>query len=127
MVSTARVTVFMDDSDPLSAALKQTFASPSGGSHFPAAQNMIAQGKGDLNKDIEDSFFGGGQGQGQPTPTPTPVKPTQMNLSQLYEHFGVPNPVSVATSSVRPIYQNKPDAQVYNWKSKYGWSESQNA
>jgi len=116
----------MADGDPLSAALKQTFAAPSGGSFFPAAQNMIAQGNSDLSKDIEDTFYGGGNAypNPSPTPTPTPVKPTQMNLSQLYDHLGVPNPVNVATSSVRPLYQNKPDAQVYNWRSKYGWSES---
>ena len=83
----------MPDNDPLSAALKRTFSAPQGGSYFPAVRNLMASEQGDLLKETDSTFSGGGQvPTTTPTPSPSPVKPTQMNLEQLYDHFGVPNP-----------------------------------
>lgn len=107
-----------DSGDPLSAALKKTFAAPSGGSYFPAA-NIAQNDRQDLLKDADNAFFGGGQLQPTPTPTPSAVKPHQMTLEQLYTHFGVDNPVRVAGNYGRPLYQNSPDTQVY--KDQYGY------
>lgn len=112
------VGVFMADSDPLSAALKKTFNSPSG-SFFPAAQKMVQNDRQDLLKETENAFYGGGQSQPTPTPTPTPTKPHQLTLEQLYDHFGVDNPVRLVGNYGRPLYQNTPDAQVY--RSQYGY------
>lgn len=95
-----------DGNDPLSAALKRTFA-PNTGSYFPAARQMLIAGeRDDLLKDIDSTFYGGGQAP-NPTPTPTPpVKPHQMSLAQLYDHFGVDNPFRMPNNFGRVNYQN---------------------
>lgn len=113
--------------DALTAALKQTFTTPSGGSFFPAANRMMVAGLEDdpIPDNPFQKAFGGGQRTPTPSPTPEPVKPTQMTLADLYQHFGVENPnkLSVA-SATKPIYQNKPDQQVYDWRSRYGWGSA---
>jgi len=112
--------------DALSAALKRTFTQNTGGSYFPAANMKLAGLEDDPIPDSPfQKAFGGGQKTPTPTPTPSAPKPTQMTLADLYQHFGVENPHKLASaSSVRPLYQNKPDAQVYNWRSQYGWGSN---
>lgn len=123
-----------DGSDALSAALKMSFgnggiSTPAGG--FPTTR--IAQGDSKselqdmLNQSPETQFLSRPQPSASPTPSPIPspsaAKPTQMSLVELMNHFGVANPVAgSSTSSNRPVYQNKPDQQIYDWRSQYGWS-----
>ena len=46
-----------------------------------------------------------------------PIKPTQMTLDQLMSHFGVASePKEDRTET--PLWQNKPDYQVYDWLGK---------
>ena len=123
----------MPDNDPLSAALKRTFTAPQGGSYFPAVRNLMASERGDLLKETESTFYGGGQAPTTtPTPSPSPVKPTQMNLAQLYDHFGVPNPFKLAGNTNQQSYfpaanlnrfsQTGSNSQMQNWQSQYGWN-----
>ena len=78
--------------DVVSAAM-QSVPQNNGSSYFPAVNQRLYAGndRTDLLNDIEGTFYGGGNANPTPTPTPTPssVKPTQMTLAQLMDHFGV--------------------------------------
>jgi hypothetical protein len=115
--------------DPLSAALKQSF-NMGNGSYFPAANRMnddMTAGSiyGGKNLDPFDPNFGG-KATPTPAPRPTPnpkIRPTELTLGQLYEHFGVENPVKLTANAGRPLYQNAPDQQVYNFRHGSGTAE----
>jgi hypothetical protein len=117
--------------DAFSAALGMTFSGngKNGQSYFPAAG--LASDRSDLNDMLgqspETSFLGNGKSQApSPTPTPTPsaVKPNQMTLADLYQHFGVGNSVA-GNPGAQPIQKpmtQQPQVQPgYDWQSQYGW------
>lgn len=54
--------------DPVEAAKRRMI--PQNGSFFPAANMRLFDDRGDLFKDTEAAFYGGGNA---PTPSPTPV------------------------------------------------------
>ncbi len=114
----------MDEgTDALSMALNMSLGGINGkkGSFFPAARlagNDRSELQDMLNQSTETQFLA--KPTPSPSPTPSAVKPSKMTLAQLFDHFGVPNPIrSSGASSVRPLYQNKPDQQIYDWRSNY--------
>src|SRR6266436_3416604 len=111
-----------DGTDPLSMAMEMSLGGINGrkGSFFPAAKfagNDRSDLQDMLNQTPETQFLAKPNSSPSPTPTPAAVKPSKMTLAQLFDHFGVPNPIRASNaSSVRTLYQNKPDQQVYDWR-----------
>lgn len=106
--------------DALQTAMDMSYPTTGGFQSRPMSEQS------DLAKEVEDAFYGGGTGSQPPAPTPTPTppptsgppKPTQMNLTQLMDHFGVPNPIQPAA---QPMNMQSP-TQTQDWRAQYGWT-----
>lgn len=109
--------------DALAAAMKMSF----GGAGGYQVADSRSELQDLLNQSPETQFLAKPTPSPSPTPSPGPAKPTQMNLTQLMDHFGVPNPIQSGSSapartSMGAFNVAQSPTQIPDWRSSYGWS-----
>ena len=109
----------MDDGDPLTTALGMQFNGNGNKSYFPGAR-LYADDRSDLNDMLnqtpETSYLGKNPTP-TPAPSPTPTKPSNMNLAQLYDHFGVE---ARPPSPVQQLIPNPNETE--QLRQQFGWN-----